>query len=502
MAELPSTTPTAVFSARQVREMDRIAIEEHGIAGFELMSRAGQAALDTLGAHWPDARRLLIYCGAGNNAGDGYVLARLAAGAGLDVELVAVTDSGKLTGDAATAWRDCRDAGIETRAFAEGTPAPDADVVVDAVLGTGLDRELAGPFAAAVAAINRAGRPVLALDIPTGLAADTGHVLGAAVKAAVTITFVGRKAGLYLGLARDYCGEIEFSSLAIPVAVPDAFTPVLRELERADIERALPRRRPSAHKGDNGRVLVIGGGPRMGGAIRLAAEAALRTGAGLVYAGTHPESVATVMAGRPEIICYGVADPLELADVAAGADAVVIGPGLGQGPWSRAMWRFAMGLHAPLVVDADGLNLLADQPLPRENWILTPHPGEAARLAGTSVAAVAADRLGTVKALRERFAASVVLKGANTLVGLADPSRTVAVCAAGNAGMGTAGMGDVLAGVLGAVIAQCRGIEAAAGAAVLLHALAGDAAAAAGGERGLLASDLMPFLRECSNTAS
>lgn len=500
MNEHVAELPIAVYSAEQVREMDRIAIEEHGVSGYELMCRAGQSALDVVRSRWPDAGRLMIYCGAGNNAGDGYVLARLARAAGLTVIVRSLTDPDKLAGDAATAWTDCRDAGIDAGLWDDSRDIPiESDLIVDALLGTGLDRDLGGPYARAVQEINAARPPVLALDIPTGLHADTGLVLGSAVEASATITFVGLKTGLFLGLAPDYCGDLEFAGLGIPAVVAEAMEPVLQRLAPADIARVLTARKRTAHKGDNGRLLLIGGGPNMAGAIRLAAEAALRTGAGLVHVATHPDNIATVMSGRPEIICRGVDDSGDLADWLAEADAVVLGPGLGRGAWASKVWAGGVECGSPLVVDADGLNLLAESGFARSGWILTPHPGEAARLLGSSAQAVNRDRLGAVRALGDRFAAAVVLKGANTLVRTEGAQAAVYVCDAGNPGMATAGMGDVLSGVLGGLLAQTRDIEQSVKAGVELHAVAGDAAALDGGERGLLASDLLPYLRKWAN---
>lgn len=489
-----------IYSASQVRELDRTAIETFGIPGYELMSRAGQAALDALQRHWPLAERLLIYCGAGNNAGDGYVLARLAANAGFKVTIRAVTDPEKLKGDAATAWLDCQQAPFAFEPYwREGQREPiEADLLVDALLGTGLDRALGGRYAELVAEINGARLPVLALDIPTGLHADTGLALGDAVRATVTLTFVGQKSGNFLGVGPDFCGHIEFCDLGVPAAAYAPLVPVLQRLEPGEIAAALPRRRRSAHKGSHGRLLLVGGGPGMGGAIRLAAEAALRTGAGLVYVATHPSNVQTVMSGRPEIICRGL-EIGALAAFAETADAVVLGPGLGRGDWSRAVWAHFIDTDRPLVLDADGLNLLAEMPRERGQWLLTPHPGEAARLLGASVPEIEADRLGAAKRIAAERNAAVVLKGANSLVAMPGASPAVFVCTDGNPGMATAGMGDVLSGVLGGLLVQSRRIEQSARAGVLLHALAGDAAAQQGGERGLIASDLMPHLRRCAN---
>ena len=505
--------PAAVYTAAQVRAFDRIAIEERGIPGYELMCRAGRAALDVLEARWPDARKIAVLCGAGNNGGDGYVVARLAREAGLSVHLEAVVPPERLRGDAKTAWLACRDAGIAAGPFASGWDGGFVpDVVVDALLGTGLDRAVEGQLAAAVEKVNASNAPVLALDVPSGLHADTGHVMSVAVRANVTITFVGLKQGLFLGEAPDYRGELEFSDLAIPPDVAASAAPVLERLRPDVLERALPRRARTSHKGANGRVLLVGGGPGMPGAIRLAAEAALRVGAGLVYVATFKDSVVPVMAGRPELMCRAVETASDLDPLLALADVVVIGPGLGRSGWAERLFRRVLASERPLVVDADGLNLLAEAPERRGNWVLTPHPGEAGRLLGRSIADVQADRAAAVRELAARYDAAAVLKGACTLVGTARPadgngsghaasdrSAGLAVCDYGNPGMATGGTGDVLSGVLGGLYAQLRDLPLAARAGVLLHALAGDDAAAAGGERGMVAGDLLPALRSRAN---
>ena len=494
--------PRAIFSAGQVRELDRRAIDGRGIDSYELMTRAASAALAVLRGRWPEARHLLVVCGAGNNAGDGYVLSRLAHGTGLTVRVLAVTSAEKLKGDAARAERECRAAGVPITPFVAGRNEIVSgfvpDVLVDALLGTGLDRELRGDFAAAVERMNAAGLPTLALDIPSGLHADTGLPLGAAVHASLTVTFVGLKQGLFLGSAPDYCGELEFANLKLPPELGDDFVPPLERLMVGDLHSALPRRPRSQHKGASGRLLLVGGAPGTAGAIRLAAEAALRTGAGLVYVATDAASVDAVMAGRPEIMCRAVAGPADLEPLLGSVDAIVIGPGLGQSDWGSQLFAAVLATDRPLVVDADALNLLAAAPVARGRWVLTPHPGEASRLLDRPIAAVQADRLGAARELAERYAAVAVLKGAGTLVATPDQGLPCAVCDRGNPGMATAGMGDVLAGVIGALLVQGGDARTAARAGVLLHALAGDDAAR-DGERGTVASDLMPHLRRWAN---
>ena len=493
MIELPND----IYAAQQVRALDRKAIEIFGIPSYELMNRAGEAALQTLSGHWPSARSLTIVCGAGNNAGDGYVLARLAAGDGYQVRVVSVVPRERLSGDAARAAGDWVGAGGETELF-DAAVSLGGDLVVDALLGTGLDRALDGTFAAAVDAINAASAPVLALDVPSGLNADTGLVMGSAVRASVTVTFMGLKLGLFLGEAPDHLGVLEFSDLSVPKQVYDDVAAPLRRLDPSCLRGALARRRRGAHKGAHGNLLLVGGGPGMSGAIRLAAEAALRGGAGLVRVATHPHSVPAVASGRSELMCHAVPTAAELTALLALSTGIVLGPGLGRSDWARALWAASLDAGLPTVIDADGLNLLAESDRRQGDWVLTPHPGEAARLLDSEPRAVQAARLESVRELAETFGATVVLKGAGSLI--AAPGRTVvSLCDRGNPGMASAGMGDVLAGVIGALRVQGASAVQAAEAGVFIHASAGDAAAAEGGERGVLAGDLMPFIRRWAN---
>jgi NAD(P)H-hydrate epimerase len=484
------TLPVGVYSAAQVRAMDRYAIERAGIAGYTLMQRAGAAALEGLRRAWPAARRLAVLCGAGNNGGDGYVLARLAQAAGLEVSVAALVDPTRLAGDAARAYADFSQAGGRTAPFSKQMLAA-RDLVVDALLGTGLDRPVAGAMRECIEAVNAAGLPVFALDVPSGVDADTGAVRGAAVVAARTITFVGLKAGLFLGEAREYAGALEFAGLGVPAEAREGVTPMLRRMDATLLVAALPRRRRGAHKGEHGRVLVVGG-HTMAGAARLAGEAALRTGAGLVAVATTPASARAIVGRRPELICHAVATAARLRPLLKAADAVAIGPGLGLDRRARLLLDAAVAAGKPCVVDADALTLTAKRPRRRAHWILTPHPGEAARLLQSTTAAVQRDRLAALSAIARRYGGVCVLKGAGTLVSSA--SGPPWICDRGNPGMATAGAGDVLTGIVAALLAGGASAELAAAAGVLLHAIAGDRAAAAG-ERGVIAGDLIVELR-------
>ena len=489
--------PAALYSCAQVRALDRQAIETLGIPGYTLMRRAGEATLRCLRSRWPAARRIAVVCGAGNNGGDGYVVARLAREAGYDVRVLAVTSPQRLRGDALTACEDWRAIGGSIQPFC--APALDAcDVIVDGLLGTGLTGEVRADVAQVIAAINASGLAVLALDVPSGLDADTGVPLGAAVRAECTLTFVALKAGLFLGEGPSHGGVLYFDDLALTDAVPQMPVPRLERLLAGEIKRALPPRERDANKGDFGHVLIVGGGRGMPGAARLAGEACLRVGAGRVTVAVEPQNVAAVGAGRPELMCRALQEPADVRDAAARCGVIAVGPGLGQDAWARGVLDAVLDCGKPLVVDADALNLLAARPVAAgPDWVLTPHPGEAGRLLGCPTAAVQRDRPAALGALLARYGGTVVLKGAGSLVGRG--GEVPALCEHGNPGMASPGMGDVLTGVIAGIWAQCRDPWRAARAGVLVHALAGDAAARRDGQRGLLAGDVIQELRRCVN---
>ena len=486
--------PVEVYSAASVRAMDRHAVEHAGIPGYTLMQRAGSAAFDAVKRHWPGATRIALVCGAGNNAGDGYVLARHARASGLAISVHSLGDPGRLSGDAARAFRDFAAEGGAAGTF-DATHVGGADLVIDALLGTGVDRPVEGAFRDCIERVNRAARPVLALDIPSGLDADSGLPQGAAIRATRTLGFVALKSGYFLGSAPDHVGVLELADLGLPAGIREIETPILRRMTGALAAAALPARRRSAHKGEHGRVLVVGGFA-MAGAARLAGEAALRTGAGLVTVATDEEAIGAIVAARPELIARPAASGSNLKWLLAAADAVAIGPGLGTGREAHDAFQVAVASDRPLVVDADALNLLATDPRRRPDWILTPHPGEAARLLGCDAAAVQSDRLGSARAIADKFGGVCVLKGAHTLVQGPEPAPWV--CDRGNPGMATAGSGDVLTGIIAALLAGGAPSPLAAAAGVLLHAEAGDRAARSG-VRGVIAGDLVTELRAVVN---
>ena len=481
---------TALYNTQSIRELESQLTASQSLTLTQLMQRAGAAAWRVLQRQWPDCKTLVVYCGQGNNGGDGFVLAQRAHEAGLFVTVYALTMPDAMQGIAADAAFACQSAGVTILPIAMDS-GHKADVIVDALLGIGCDRPLETPLSDLVSQINQSGSPVLAIDVPTGVNADTGCVVSKAVNASVTVTFVGLKLGLFTASGPAHVGHLLLETLSdeTPLQVnPDA-----QLLSRDDLMAALPRRRRDTHKGDFGHVLIIGGDHGMGGAVRMAAEAAMRVGAGLVTVASRPEHLHIVTGSRPELMCRSVATADDLMPLIERATVVVIGPGLGQSEWSIELMQVVQSLKLPLVLDADALNLLAQKPHHNDHWIITPHPGEAASLLLTSSSQVQNNRFLAAQSLQQQFGGVAVLKGAGTIV--QSPSSMPMVCAAGNPGMSSGGMGDVLSGVLGGLLAQDLPLSQAAEVGVLVHALAADRAVGDHGERGLLATDVLNHLR-------
>ena len=484
-----------VFDAPGVRAIDRNAIETQGIPGFVLMRRAAQAAFDVARSRWPDIRQCSVLVGRGNNGGDGLLLGALARAQDWRVQVFADLEAWPPSGaDALKALRLFEGSGgcvepIEEVRFDEH------QLVVDALFGTGLSRPPSLKIRSILGALNASDLPVLALDIPSGLDATTGQVLEAAVQADATVTFIAQKSGLFTGAGRHYCADVMLAPLGIDLATVETPAPVAIRVASGDLINFLPRRARDAHKGKHGHVAIIGGDVGYIGAIRMAAEGAARSGAGLVSVGTRAEHAWTISTARPEVMAHPLENPQDLQTLIDRATVVAIGPGLGMNPWGRAQFEAATALAQPLVVDADGLNWLARLGGYCENWVLTPHPGEAARLLNTSVTDIELDRYAAATSIAKRFGGVCVLKGAGTVVAQGEQRWVVD---AGNPGMAAGGSGDVLTGVVAGLLAQGLNLADSAVAGALVHAHAGDLAAAAG-ERGMLASDLIDQLRRAVN---
>lgn len=504
-----------VLTAAQMRAADRCAIDVHGVPSLELMERAGGAVVAAMDAHLADrlGEPVTILCGRGNNGGDGWVVARLLRERGLDVAGLLFGRRGAVAGDARVNLEAAVRAGVplaevgDEDAWAQHRPRlARGGVVVDALFGTGLNRPLAGLLGVVVRDVNDAGAPVVAIDLPSGLVGDAapGPESGPFLRAAVTVTLAAPK--LPLALAPACAGTLVVADIGIPAGVIAALDgPRTELLEAAALRARLPRRAPDAHKGDFGRVTIVAGALGKTGAAQLAGLGALRAGAGLVTVAT-PAACLGMVARVPEYMTLGLPDRDGVVTgegldglLAGPADVMAAGPGLGTGPGPRAVVHALLerSVPVPLVLDADALNVCADDPArlrgrPEAPVVITPHPGEMARLAGSTTAAIQRDRVGAARAFATEHQVHVVLKGARTLI--ADPAGTVRINTTGNPGMATGGSGDVLTGVVAAWLAQVADVSAAVTLAVHLHGLAGDLAARSVGETALIASDIAGHL--------
>jgi ADP-dependent NAD(P)H-hydrate dehydratase / NAD(P)H-hydrate epimerase len=488
-----------VLTAAQMRDADRRTIEG-GVPGATLMDQAGASVARVVRERYPAPRRIAVLCGKGNNGGDGFAAARHLRDRQPEVVLIGRRDDVK--GDAALHLERMEAAGIallevpDESAWREArAEVGHAGLVIDALLGTGLREGASGLTGRVIEEVARwVTAPIVAVDIASGLSSDTGEVPGPALRADVTVTFAAPKHGHVLPPSCDRTGELIVADIGIAVEPTS-----LGLIQAADAARAYPPRRPDAHKGDFGRVLAVAGSVGKSGAAVLCGTAALRAGAGLVTVATPAEVQPVVAAARAELMTEPLpADRLaRCLELAAGADAVVLGPGLGTG--ARGLARgLAAAVAVPLAIDADGLNALA--PASAHAWpraratVLTPHPGEMARLLGLTTAEVQADRLAAARALAGTTGAVVVLKGQRTVV--ARPDGFAAVNPTGNPGLAKGGTGDVLAGIVGALLARGCDAWTAAVAAVFVHGRAGDLAAARTGVESLLAGDVVDALGE------
>ena len=504
-----------VLDTAQMREADRRTIDEIGIPSIVLMENAGRAVADAIDARFAarERGRVAVLCGRGSNGGDGLVVARVLAAREAAVSVVLLARAEEVKGDARTNLDIARRLGL-TVTEASGTAAWEAirpqvaaaDLVVDALVGTGLRAPLEGLLATVVADVNAARRPVVAVDLPSGLSADTGACIGACLEARITVTLGAPKTPLVVSPAAERAGRVVVADIGIPARVVEELAGRrVEQLTRAALRARLPARARETHKGDHGRVVVVAGSQGKTGAARLAGTGALRSGAGLVTVAL-PASCVGQVAAVPEYMTSALPETEDgtvrdtAADVvlALGADVVAVGPGLGVGPGPRALVRALVErVPEPLVLDADALNVLADEPgrlaIRRDRvTVATPHPGEMARLAGTTVADVQANRIEVARRFAEAQGVHVVLKGARTVI--AAPSGVVQVNTTGNPGMATGGTGDVLTGVVAAWLAQVDDVGAATALAVHLHGRAGDLAANRVGETALVAGDVADHL--------
>ncbi len=485
---------TPVYASADIRRIEAVAFTSSPAP--PLMERAGLAAAETARRMLGDGDRVLVLAGPGNNGGDAFVVARHLARWWHAVDVLYTGDATRLPPDAAQALEALLAAGITPVTALRGDISH--DLIVDGLFGIGLQRDLAGEYAALVDRVAASGRPVLALDIPSGLDADTGRVLGRAIRATRTITFIATKPGLHTLDGPDHCGTIEIADLGIDATAIVAPSGTL--IEAIDVATVLAPRRRNSHKGTHGDLWILGGSKGMTGATVLAARAGLLCGAGRVLAGLLDDAM-PLDPLHPEVM-FRPQFPDPDLDRAA---CIVVGPGLGQSAEAAARLDHCVGLSIPLLLDADALNLVAASEgrarrvAERESpTLLTPHPAEAGRLLGVPTAEVQRDRVATARTLATRFRAHVVVKGAGSIV--ADPDGRWAINTTGNPGMAAAGMGDVLCGIVGALVAQGAEPGAALRAGVRLHGLAGDHCVdAVGGTVGITASEVAVAARRTLN---
>ena len=487
-----------LYKASDVRELDAMVARELGVDFFHLMERAGRAAFEILIQRWPGARKITILCGKGLNGGDGLIVAGLAHAFGIEVQAVLVSRSETLDSDTVLAKKWAESQGVEVKEGFDGTLT--GQVIVDAILGSGFKGELRPEYAQAAKAVNRNSAPVLAIDIPTGVSADCLTSDQNAIEAEITVTFIGRKVGLYTGRGYAAAGQVIYQSLGAPSNIfkqMDTGIPLLDFLK-------LPPLEPLAidsHKHSRGHAVIVGGDNSMGGAILMAGESALRVGAGLVTIIGRKAHGPAVLARRPEIMFVDAENEKSRKSALAKADTIVVGPGLGTNDWGLALLRESLMMNKLLVLDADALKLIGT--VETENFppsIVTPHVGEAAAMLGVSSEEIDNDRLAASKSIARLTGGLAILKGPGTIISSA--SSVHGICKHGNPGMATAGMGDVLSGVLGGLLCQGIALRQAAEYGTCLHSAAADIASKNSGERGLIAMDLMIPLTQLMNNAT
>ncbi len=507
-----------ILNAEQMREADRRTIKDIGIASLVLMENAGRQVVAAIESLYPDLgeRRVAIVCGKGNNGGDGFVVARTLRQRRVDVSVFVIGKVTEIKGDArinleilGRIGQNVVEVADETAWELHGAEITGHDLIIDAMFGIGLSAPLTGFYETVVADLNEGGVPIVSIDMPSGMSADTSDLIGAAIDATVTVALGAPKLPLVLPPAESKSGEVVVADIGIPADVFDQLEgPRIELLTREQMRPLIPARAVDAHKGDFGRVVVVAGSVGKAGAAVLCAQGAMRSGAGLVTVASPRSCQPTIAAHAVEYMTEGLDETpdgtVHFSAVAAvigiDADVIVAGPGLGRGEGVTTFVRELLDKYdGPLVLDADALNAFADEPsllVGREgrDLIITPHPGEMARLVGCSVDDLQADRIGLATDFAKRHKLYVVLKGYRTLV--VTPDEKVFVNPTGCAGMATGGTGDVLAGMLAAWLAQLLDAEAACRLAVYLHGSAGELADADNGEVSMTASDLVDHISD------
>lgn len=496
---LDSQIQDNLYTAQTIREIDQEAIAQLNNKAIKLMNRAGMAAFDELLEAFGQPSLITIFCGSGNNAGDGYILAARAAQKLIPVQIVELAGTKKMSAETLQARQYAQENNVPVTDFNANLVLQEG-VVVDCLLGIGYKGQLRKSFDQAIELINAAELPVLSMDIPSGLNADTGAVQDNAVSADLTVTFVAAKQGLFTAKGPALCGEVIYHSLDISEHIFAQYQPAAKLLDLFELLELMPHFVGDEYKNKRGHCMVIGGDQGYGGAASMAAEASVRTGSGLTSVATQPQHVPNILARRPEIMACGVTSGQQLEPWLDKPSVLVVGPGLGRSSWSEQLLQKAVASGLPMVLDADALNILADGRVVKttdHSWVITPHAAEAARLLGVSVAEIEADRFSAVQQLQQKYNAVVLLKGPGTLIAGAD--QIIKVCPYGNPGMATAGMGDLLSGIIGSLVAQGLSLKDATELGCCLHSAAADRLVDDSGYRGIAATDLLPYLQKLLN---
>lgn len=532
---LNASLPQPAFSAKQVLSNEAKVAHGQNVAMFSLMKSAGMATFELIQQLYSPLlnqtnkctkkQEILVLCGKGNNGGDGFIVATLACQQGFNVTVILTVPLEKLSGDALRACqnyqaqtKDCNNLQVlgEDNCNPESVTQFQGALIVDALFGIGFKGSLPSDIAQIVTAINQHPAKVVSVDVPSGVCATTGHVANCAVHADNTITFIALKSGLITGAAVNFVGELYLA----PLAIGSVFSQQVKNeisVPGAAILTELPFRAANSHKGSIGLLMAIGGNKGFAGAIRLSAEAALRSGASLVSVCCHQHNQPLVFNGRPELMLVpSKADVLAIHPAFNKAKIYVLGPGLGDNDWAKTLFHLVLAQDKPCVIDADGLRLLAKdyfrglltQHIKHNQWILTPHPGEAAALLNCTIADIEQDRFSAVLKIAQQYQCVCVLKGAGSLI--SDGQHTW-LNNSGNSGMATGGMGDVLSGIIAALVMQksiCKTATAQqklddkaklTALAVYIHGKAADFIAQRHGKIGMLASDLLPIVQQLIN---
>ncbi|SEL81017.1 NAD(P)H-hydrate epimerase [Colwellia chukchiensis] len=490
------------YKVNQLQQHEADAAQALGMNLFQLMQRAGARVFAQLQRHFPLANNILVVCGKGNNGGDGYIIADLAQQAGMKVTVLVLAEREAIRGDAKQALSLLEHSAVNidfcpsAQSIIEQLNAFHGDLIVDCIFGIGFNGPLSPALVQLFTKINNQPCAKLSVDVPSGLNADLGTVSAKAIKADLTVTLIAYKQGLLTGQAAHYVGNLQLETLGIHQAFSQLCATHCFRQHGQNIPQ-LEARPANYHKGHIGMLLAIGGYHAYAGAICLSAEAALRSGASLVSVCCHEKSRTPLLIRRPELMVAATsAQTLGRSSVIEQAKVLIVGPGLAQTAWSQALFKLAMACPQPKVVDADALNLLAAQPQKSANWILTPHPGEAARLLSCAISDIEADRFAAVQKIAQKYGGICVLKGAGTLI---SDGHTVWINTSGNPGMASGGMGDVLTGIIGALLLQMSDLFTAARLGVYIHGRAADIIAKNTGEIGLLASDLYSEIQRLIN---